>query len=434
MKYTCAASGTEFEVTEFDLAFYERMGVPVPTLCPDERMRRRTAHRNERHLFRSKSAKSGKNLIGLYRPEANVLVYTQEEWWSDDWDAMESGQDFDFTQPFFDQFHVLSVSTPRTNVVTVQNENSDYTSGTGYCRNCYLINSSEYCEDCMYGKLLQNSSDVYDSAYIYDSQLIYEGFQLENCYDCKWVYYSQNAAECFFCDNVRSCQNCFLCTNLVGKQYHFMNNPLTKEEYEKRVEQVLSTPEHLEKAHELFAEMRKERVYKYANIMNSEACSGDFISNAKACTDCYDINKGEDCKHVQVGVGVKDLMDCSNHYVKSELCYETLGTINTYSCNFCLYVFDSSDLWYCELCFGCTDCFGCVGLRKKKYCIFNKQYTKEEYYALKDKIIAHMKEMREWGEFFPAAHSPFPYADTLAQEYFPLTNSEAPWFSLARRR
>lgn len=31
----------------------------------------------------------------------------------------------------------------------------------------------------------------------------------------------------------------------------------------------------------------------------------------------------------------------------------------------------------------------------------------------------------EWGEFFPASISPFGYNETVAQEYFPLTKSEA---------
>ena len=40
-----------------------------------------------------------------------------------------------------------------------------------------------------------------------------------------------------------------------------------------------------------------------------------------------------------------------------------------------------------------SDCFGCVSIRNKKYCILNKQYTKEEYEELLPKIIAHMSEM-----------------------------------------
>jgi|GEM_PF-4835496 len=47
MKKICAVSGVAFEITDGDMKFYETMGVPAPTLCPEERMRRRLAWRNE---------------------------------------------------------------------------------------------------------------------------------------------------------------------------------------------------------------------------------------------------------------------------------------------------------------------------------------------------------------------------------------------------
>ncbi|USN57480.1 MAG: hypothetical protein H6766_03435 [Candidatus Peribacteria bacterium] len=65
--------------------------------------------------------------------------------------------------------------------------------------------------------------------------------------------------------------------------------------------------------------------------------------------------------------------------------------------------------------------FGCIGLRNKSYCIFNKQYTKEEYNALVPKIIEHMKQTGEWGEFFHPSLSPFGYNETVANEYYPVT-------------
>jgi hypothetical protein len=72
------------------------------------------------------------------------------------------------------------------------------------------------------------------------------------------------------------------------------------------------------------------------------------------------------------------------------------------------------------------DCFGCVGLHdNEQYCIFNKQYTKEQYEELVPKIIEHMQKAGEWGEFFPASLSPFGYNETHAQEYYPMTREEA---------
>jgi hypothetical protein len=82
----------------------------------------------------------------------------------------------------------------------------------------------------------------------------------------------------------------------------------------------------------------------------------------------------------------------------------------------------------------CSDLFGCVGLRKKKYCILNKQYSKEAFEEMRAKIIRHMDEMPyvdakgrvyKHGEFFPPEFSPFGYNETQAQEYFPLEREEA---------
>ena len=42
---------------------------------------------------------------------------------------------------------------------------------------------------------------------------------------------------------------------------------------------------------------------------------------------------------------------------------------------------DSRNLWFSRDCIGCNDCFGCMNLRKASYYIFNKQYTKDEYFV-----------------------------------------------------
>ena len=45
--------------------------------------------------------------------------------------------------------------------------------------------------------------------------------------------------------------------------------------------------------------------------------------------------------------------------------------------------------------------------------------------SLKEKIVAHLKEIGEWGNFFPKELSPFAYNEAIANEYMPLTKEEA---------
>lgn len=433
MQKNCEKCGIKFKITKSELDFYKKISpkfkektyeIPSPNTCPVCRLKQRTCQRNEQYLYKNKSATDDSILVSIYPPNSPLKIISQTEWFSDQFDALEYGCDFDFQKPFFEQFNVLLQVVPYANMVVVNNENSDYTTGTAFCKNYYLINSSEYCEDCYYGKLLQSCKNTVDSAYIYDSELLYQCFNLRNAYNCHYVYNSQNVTDCFYSDNLNNSKNCFLCTNLNSKEYYFLNEKLSKAEYHKKVEDFLKQHK-LEEILKIFNKLRKERVYKYANIVASENSSGDFIRNCKNCQNCFDVNDSEDCCYVNVGVKTKDLLDCSNMYINPELSYQVLGTIATFNVHFCIYVFHSSDLLYCQHCHSSQNCFGCVGLKNKKYCIFNKQYTKEEYEELVPKIIEQMQKTGEWGEFFPVTTAPFGYNESLANEYFPLAKDEA---------
>lgn len=86
---------------------------------------------------------------------------------------------------------------------------------------------------------------------------------------------------------------------------------------------------------------------------------------------------------------------------------------------------NSHDVYYSFLCMYSSNLFWCIWLQNKQYCIFNKQYTKEEYEALVPKIIQHMQKTGERWEFFHQTLSPFSYDETIANDYFPMTENEA---------
>ncbi|PIR48600.1 hypothetical protein COU80_02720 [Candidatus Peregrinibacteria bacterium CG10_big_fil_rev_8_21_14_0_10_55_24] len=434
---TCKKCQEAFFVSQEEQAFLGKIAFtfgatvihpPEPVYCPTCRMLLRTCNRNERFFYKNASKKSGKELISLYAKEppwgVPFAIYEQKEWESDAFDPLEYGRDFDFSRPFFDQFSELLKTVPRMALCTIGNENCTYTTGTGYCRNCYLINSSEYCEDCYYGKLLQSSKDCVDCSYTYNSELCYECFSIHKCYHCTALLFSQNCQDCLYSSNLNACKHCSLCTNLHQKEYYFLNEPLEKMEYEKKIAEFWGSAQKMREMREKLMSLREQQPQRYANIVNSQHCTGDFIENSKNCLDCYDVNESEDCRYVQVGVQVKDNFDCSNMYIKPELCYETLGTIEVFNTAYSIFIFHSQNLLYCDYCYHSSDCFGCSGLTRKKYCIFNKQYTKGEYEELVPKIIEHMQKTGEWGLFFPPRYAPFAYNESLASEYVPLSKDE----------
>ncbi len=106
-------------------------------------------------------------------------------------------------------------------------------------------------------------------------------------------------------------------------------------------------------------------------------------------------------------------------------CYQVLTMLDSNRVIGSQQIVDSHDVLYSEFCYNCDNILGCYGLRKKSYCILNKQYSKTEYEELKEKIIQNMKNTGEWGSFFLKELSPFGYNESIANEYMPLTKEEA---------
>jgi hypothetical protein len=136
----------------------------------------------------------------------------------------------------------------------------------------------------------------------------------------------------------------------------------------------------------------------------------------------------EDAKFCyQVVLGGKNLYDFNQYGTNVQASYEcAISGENSFHL---LFTFGAnmscSDLFYCWYMEHSSNCFGCVNMHHKSYCVLNKQYTKEEYEALVPKIIEHMRTTGEWGELFPMRIALFGYNKTTAQLYYPLTKEEA---------
>ena len=147
----CQNCKKEFVIEPEDFKFYEKISVPPPTWCPECRMVRRMIFRNERILYKRKCDLCKKDTISLYHDKTSFPVYCALCWYSDNWDPLKSGKDYDFNKPFFQQFSELTDIAPRLALVSYQSTNSDYTNFAARNKNCYLIVSSANCENCLYG-------------------------------------------------------------------------------------------------------------------------------------------------------------------------------------------------------------------------------------------------------------------------------------------
>ena len=170
---TCQNCKSEFTIEPEDFAFYEKIQVPTPTFCPDCRMQRRFAWRNERILHYSVCAKTDKKIITGFAPDSGLKVYDRDVWWSDAWDPMDWGADYDFSKPFFKQWRELFEQVPHPAVFNTQTVNCDYTQYTGNMKDAYLVSASWGGENLAYASRAQFCRDTFDAFAVYDSELFY---------------------------------------------------------------------------------------------------------------------------------------------------------------------------------------------------------------------------------------------------------------------
>ena len=422
----CTKCESGFEITDKDLQFYAKLNLPTPTFCPICRVQRRMTWRNDRTFYIRKCDKSGKQIISIYPTHSQFTIYHPDEWYSDSWNAMDYGQEFDFSRPFFDQWEELMLKVPRLGIDIVNCENSDYCNYCGDDKNCYLDIAGEENEDCYYDLFTKHSKNCVDCTFAYNSELCYEAISCYNCYNVRHSMYLDNCNDCFFCFDLKGCKNCIFSNNLRQKEFYIFNKPHSKEEYEKKLKELkLDSYEGLTEAKRIWKEAMGCAVHRDMYNTNSENCTGNNIKNSKNCHYVFNASNCEDSKYLFDVLDVKDCYDMSYSLYKPEVACDIISTLNMRFSAFCMASHYCSESFYCDQCNNSSNLFGCIGLNHKKYCIFNKQYSREEYFELLPKIIEKMKRDGQWGEFFPSAISPFGYNETVAQEYYPLDKVSA---------
>ena len=423
----CKNCEQNFLIETEDFNFYEKIKVPPPTWCPDCRQQRRYAWRNERILYRRDCDLCGKSTVTIYSPNKNLKVYCINCWWGDGWDPASYGRDFDFSRTFFEQFKELQTDVPRIAVFNKNNINSDYTNHSGDNKNTYLSSCAFRDEDVMYSNWIMKSRNCMDCSYIYESgETLYECIDSRKSYECQYGFLLENCMNSFYCYDCHNCNNCFMSSNLRNKNYVFKNKQYSREEYIEKVKEYnLSSYKTREKLYKEFIDLMKyDSVHRYVVSERNVNCDGSMLFNSKNTKICFDSDYVEDSKYIYSVTSLKSSMDLYHIGWGTELAYEIHGSKGYYNCQFCNHSADNTNMMYSDSCQNCENLFGCISVKKGKYMILNKKYEKKEYEVLREKIIEHMKNTGEFGEFFPPNISPFCYNETQGNYYMPLTKEE----------
>lgn len=430
----CQLSGKEFLITNKDRELLNKISpvfsrknylLPNPTLCPEERQRRRLSFRNERKLYKSKCSKTGREIISIYSPDKNYIVYDQKVWWSDDWHASEYWQNFDFNRGFFDQFKALFERAPKLSLLNINCENSEYTNFTHTSKNCYLCVGTTNSEGVLYSNFVRDVKNIVDSTFTYESELIYYGMDVTRCYHSFFIKNCVQCQDCFGVEECESCHHCIGCYGLKNKEYHIFNKPVSPEEFQKVWKNALTHGGSIKILQDL-KKLREKQYVRNMHLINCENCFWDQIDNGKNGYMCFDAKNIDNARYAYFSPKNIHVIDCA---YTAPLGLEFCGECN--SSVWVSYSFGTFHFWhgshnlYSISCQWSDDLFWCVSVKKWKNMILNKVYSRQEYETLCGKIIEHMTSTWEWWEFFPISLSAFWYNETVAQEYFPVSEDEA---------
>ncbi|OGZ76123.1 MAG: hypothetical protein A2205_03680 [Candidatus Staskawiczbacteria bacterium RIFOXYA1_FULL_37_15] len=402
------------------------MDLPMPTMCPSCRFKYLLAFWVFGRFRIGKSALSGKTIITVLPESVPFPIYERNEFVSDAWDPLTYGKDYDASRLFIDQLVELQSKVPHPHQVGTKNTNCDWADDLWESKDAHLTRSAFRIESIIYGYRLANCKKCIDVTYSFDLERSYDCLFCFKSYNLKYSFNSRDCIDSLFLYDCRNCQNCFMCWNLKNKKYHILNQPYSKEEYEKKLEEYnLKSRASVEKLKkEFWKHIQQDAVHRQNYNVQTVNSTGNLITNDKNCHQCYFLEESENCHYVFRGFQNKEIID-SVGALKSEKCafgssdqfaYGNLCNLYTTNCRY------SSYLDFCE---ESEYCFGCVGLRKKKYCVLNKQYTKEEYESLVEKIKSDMKKNGEWGRLWPLSAAYSGYNLSLAHMQFPMTKTEA---------
>lgn len=149
---------------------------------------------------------------------------------------------------------------------------------------------------------------------------------------------------------------------------------------------------------EQLKELTLKTPWQTLTSLHTSNINSEYTNAVAYLKNCYLTFWADYCENVFYSsylMTLKDSLDCYR-MKDSELCYESVG------CNKCYRTFFSeecdscTDTWFSRACAGLVNCFGCINLRNKSYCIFNEQYDKESYFQkLKELNLESKKSLND---------------------------------------
>lgn len=334
--------------------------------------------------------------------------------------------EYDFSMNFFCNFKKLFEITPMPYIFNFydNNENADFSDNNFGVKNSYLSNTvwldaENVCYSCF---SYSNIKNVYNGFFITNGaeNIYFSSAVWKNSFKVFYSKYITNSNNIWFPSNLIWCSECIFCNNLENKKYCIENQEYSKEEYFHKKNTILE---------------EKRKFLNYYNSVNKRAlnyasknCSWNALYFCENVEQSYFFVRLKNGRNVMIWDGLnwcENFVDCFDVWVNSQDLYWCVWAWDALSNAYISWeVGNGSNIFYSYMLDSCSYCFGCVWLQNKSYCILNKQYTKEEWEILAEKIFSQMEQDGILWDFFPWDLNPFYFNDTMAWLLWDFTKEE----------
>lgn len=399
----CPITDQDWFLDEKEIEICHRFKVPPCRIEPMTRMNYLNGFSNGLAIFWKPQALTGKPILSAIHPDLPFRIVSGKEYQTVE--NLDFGFNYAADQTVFNQVWQLLTTTlfnatrnadvDDWSLVTgsAKTRNSFICSG-GIYKNCFYAVSSIFSENSINLNSVEGASGSFSvggSQKIANSAFVFES---RSCFSSAFLF------DCI------ECEHCFGAVNKRHKKFIWFNEQLSESEYNARIKQIdLSDRRQVKKGWNKFINLISEKgVWPSEHGLGNTESNGERLFNCVRCKECFFEHASTDCYRCRIGIELQNSCYASGSAYANNYYLVTGGTFGA-NCKMTSACYSSINLEYCLECTNCEYCFGCVNLVNKKFCVFNKQYQKEEYWSLVDQIKCDMLEHGEYGQFFPAKMS-----------------------------
>ncbi len=391
----CEVTGEIWDVTEADIERERKFSIPPMRISPRTYFKLWSQLLTGYSWWWNKHTETGKPVLTHIHPHTFWKVIEDEEWHTRDFSAIQIG--IDRSRSVFDQIYELATRVPMSAYKNFEKPVNSIARLSFGDKNSFFMEGTRskdslYCTDTLD---VEDSIEVCWSGRIQQSYNVMMSFDLNRCVAARS---SRNSLHCDFIFDCWNCESCFMAFNRRHAKYLWDGEQLSEEEWRKRREALrLGDHNTYERLYtDFLCRVGTEAVWPENFNLKVENSTGEYLTNCVNCEHSWFSDGAKDCWWTVWGnLGTETCALGAD--VASTRCFGSMISVHSDDCRFCWAVQRCQRLEYCIECYDCEDCFGCVGIKRKRFHIFNKEYPEEVYWQKLDELKCVMLKLGEYG-------------------------------------